>query len=576
MRRFHINNLKLRNKLVVIYFLCVFIPILLTNVVFYNVTTNNIRNQKAADAELSLEQLQNELRVVIEDAAGSAYLYYIDPVLNSHLNQHYETNDQYIASLAAIRSIFNRSEKEYKTISSTLIMTDNPTILTSGNIISLNEEVLSLPWYEEFSANNNSYPYLYVTEKSISIIQALDTEQTSKYEHLIKIDLNMDYVKQLMELSSFQGNVYFMNDKNSVHYSNDAELSLVAGPISFSEIKQPQKALTFSKTYYNNRYLGGWSLYGVVDEEQILSEVSQTAQFIVLLAIINFVVPTMIITMISSSIHVRVKKILSHMKKVKGKNFEQIPYDRARDEIGELSVEFNRMIERIDNLINDVYVADIQKKDLEIRQRQAQLHALHSQINPHFLFNALETIRMRSLMKGESETARTIQNMGKIFRKSISWKKSFVTIREEIELIESFLEIQKYRFGDKLQFQITVEDALNEQLIPKMTFLPFVENASIHGIESNPGIGLITIQIAHEAQSIVFVISDNGMGMSEHKLGELQAYFSDDQQMGDNVGMKNVFTRLRIVYGDEFTYKMESEVGAGTRIMLRLPMKELE
>lgn len=576
MRRFHINNLKLRNKLVLIYILCVFIPILFANVVFYNVTTNNIKNQKAVDAEIALEQLKNELKVVIEDAAGIAYLYYIDPVLNNHLNTKYNSYDQYIESLASIKSIFNRSDKEYQTISSALIMTNNTSILSSGNIVLMDEDILRSQWYVEFSENVNSYSYFYVTEKSISIIQNLDYEQTGTFEHLIKIDLNMEYVKQLMDLSNFQGNVYFANDENNVHYSTDPELVLTEGPVVLSEIKQPEKALTFFKTYTNNRYLGGWSLFGVIDEEKILSEVRQSAQFIVILAIINFVVPTIIITMISSSIHTRVKKVLNHMKKVKGKNFEQIPYDSARDEIGELSVEFNRMIDRIDNLINDVYVADIQKKDLEIRQRQAQLHALHSQINPHFLFNALETIRMRSLMKGESETARTIQNMGKIFRKSISWKRSFVTISEEIELIESFLEIQKYRFGDKLQFQITVEDALKEQIIPKMTFLPFVENASIHGIESNPGIGLITIQIAHEAQYIVFVISDNGMGMTEQKLNELETYFSDDEQMGDNVGMKNVFTRLRIVYGDEFTYKMESEEGSGTRIMLKLPMKEIE
>lgn len=572
MRRFNINHLKLRDKLFLIYILCVFIPIVVTNIVFYNVTTNNVKNQKTVDADLAMGQLQNEFRVIIDDAAGMAYQYYIDPVLNSHLNKYYETYDQYVESLNAIKSIFYRSDKEYKTIRSTLIMTDNPSILTSGDIVPLDQAAKSSEWYDAFSTSNNSYPYLYVSSDTISIIQGLTYEKT-EYENIIKIDLNIEYVKQMMELSNFSGSIYFINSDDHVHFSNDKELNLADGPVLLSEIKQPAKVISFSKPYLNNRYLGGWSLYGVMDEEQILHEVRQSGQFIVILALINFVFPTIIITTISSSIHTRVKKILRHMKNVKGKNFEQIPYDRARDEIGELSVEFNRMVERIDNLINDVYVADIQKKELEIRQRQAQLHALHSQINPHFLFNALETIRMRSLMKGESETARTIQNMAKIFRKSISWKRSFVTIREEIELIESFLEIQKYRFGDKLQYQITVEDSLYDQMIPKMTFLPFVENASIHGIESNPGIGLVTIQIASEQDTILFIITDNGMGMNKRKLEELEAYFSDEEQMDDHVGMKNVFTRLRICFGDEFTYTMESEVGTGTRIMLRLPIK---
>ncbi|MGO4186034.1 sensor histidine kinase, partial [Paenibacillus sp. TAF43_2] len=240
--------------------------------------------------------------------------------------------------------------------------------------------------------------------------------------------------------------------------------------------------------------------------------------------------------------------------------------------VGELAVEFNRMSERIENLINDVYVTEIQKKELELSQRQAQLHALHSQINPHFLFNALETIRMRSQMKGELQTAKTIQNMAKIFRKSILWKRSFVTIREELELMESFLEIQKYRFDTKLEFHIEVDQSLLDIEIPKMTFLPFVENASIHGIESVPGIGYITIQIAQEQGQIVFLIADNGVGMDQEKISELHHYLHEEAIMGDSIGMKNVITRLKICYGESFSFAIDSSPGGGSRIMLRLPL----
>lgn len=102
-----------------------------------------------------------------------------------------------------------------------------------------------------------------------------------------------------------------------------------------------------------------------------------------------------------------------------------------------------------------------------------------------------------------------------------------------------------------------------------------MENASIHGVENSPGIGLITIQIAREHEQIVFVITDNGMGMSAEKLDELHHYFTEDDSMGESVGMKNVYIRLKICYGDEFTYKIESEHGHGTRIILRLPIKEV-
>jgi len=573
--RFHFNHLKLRSKLIFIYIVCVCIPIILTNIVFYNVTTNNIKKQKTVDAQQAMIQLKNELGVVIDDAASIAYLYSIDKLLENHLETDYASYDQYIESLASIKNIFIRSDKEYKTISSAHIMTDNPTILASGNIINLEDSMRETDWYRSIKDHSNAYPNLYVTPSSISVIQQIADKRYRKYEHIIKIDLNMEYVNQLLTLSSFEGDVYFTDQNNEVRYSNAPAFLANMEPLLKEDISKPQQAITFEQMYENNRYLGGWSLYGVLDEAKILSEVRHSGQFIVWLAAINFFIPTFIILMMSRSIHTRIKHLLKHMKKVKGKNFEPVPYVQERDEIGELAVEFNRMIERIENLINDVYLADIQKKELEIRQRQAQLHALHSQINPHFLFNALETIRMRSLMKGEAETAKTIQNMAKIFRKSISWKRSFVTIREEIELIESFLEIQKYRFANKLQYQITVEEALKELLIPKMTFLPFVENASIHGVENSPGIGLITIQIAREHEQIVFVITDNGMGMSAEKLDELHHYFTEDDSMGESVGMKNVYTRLKICYGDEFTYKIESEHGHGTRIILRLPIKEV-
>lgn len=577
MFNFRLHHMKLRSKLFVIYIVCVFIPIILTNVMFYKVTTMNIKFQKTSDAEQAMTLLQAEIRTVIDDAAGISYLYSIDNQLTEHLNTTYTSYDRYVESLNAISNSFNRTDKENKVISSLVIMTDNPTTLASGHIIRLEDEMRNSDWYEQINKFNNTHPQLYVTSDSISVIQRLSDHRFETYEHVLKIDLNMNYVRQILNLSSFSGDFYILDPSDQVRYSrlssdSSSELITAGQTITLNEIPKPKKAIVIGKTYQNNRYLGGWSVYGVLDEEIILSDVRQSGQFILWFAGINFLVPTIVILIVSRSIHTRIKNILKHMKSVKDKNFGLIPYHRERDEVGELTVEFNRMSKRIENLINDVYVAEIQKKELELRQRQAELHALHSQINPHFLFNALETIRMRSLMKGETQTAKTIQSMAKIFRKSIQWKSSFVSIREEIELIESFLEIQKYRFDSKLDYHIEVDQSLLDIEIPKMVFLPFAENASIHGIENIAGIGYINIQIARENDQIVFVIADNGMGMDQEKIRELQHYFEESSAMGDSIGMKNVITRLRIYYGESFTFNITSESGGGTRILLRLPL----
>lgn len=573
MYRFHLNHVKLRDKLLLMYLFAVFIPIVLTNIVFYNVTTNNIKSQKTRDADIALEQLQRELRSVIDEAAGISYLYYIDPVLNEHLEKRYVSQIEYVEAFNSnMKGVFNKSDQAYRTIKSTVIYTDNPTILSSGSIQGLTPEIRGSDWYRRFITTRVTYPVLIHSGDTFSLVQRLDYPADHHYSNLIKIDLNLDTVNRLFTDSGFEGKMYFVHPDGTIQYTNDRAVDWQSGTARLQDTPLPDKSILFNKIYSNNNYLNGWSLQGVMDERMVLQEVHKSRAFVIYLACINFLLPSLLLAAISRSIHVRLVRILRHMKKVKHQSFEPIPYEETRDEIGQLTGEFNRMTARINSLINDVYVAELQKKDLELKQRQAQLHALHSQINPHFLFNALETIRMRSLIKGETETARTIHHMAKIFRKSISWSRDWVTVREELELIECFLEIQKYRFADKLEYQLTVEDAVYEQQIPKMTFLPFVENASIHGIESSPGIGLIAIHIGFADNRLVFRLTDNGIGMSAEKLDAILHYLEQDDDMGDNVGMKNAYYRLKLVYKDSFEFFIASEVGKGTAVELRLPL----
>jgi two-component system, sensor histidine kinase YesM len=229
------------------------------------------------------------------------------------------------------------------------------------------------------------------------------------------------------------------------------------------------------------------------------------------------------------------------------------------------------MSKKIKDLIQDVFLANIQKKDLEIKRNRAQLSALQSQINPHFLFNALETIRMRSVIKQEMETAKIIHNMAKIFRNSLTWGKDMVTVQAEVKLINSFLEIQKYRFGDKLDYKINLDEAAMNCMIPNMSFLPFIENASIHGIEPLAEDGKITINISLNNGLLTCMVMDNGAGMSIDKRNQLLSSLEKEEDIGENVGIKNVFYRLKLYYGNQFEFELESKENEGTRITIKIP-----
>lgn len=571
MKKWNLNYIKLRDKLLLMYVLSVFIPIVVTNVLFYNVTTANIRSQKTRDAGMAINNLKNELRVKIEQGVGLSYSIYTDPVFNDTITRQFSNPLDYVETYNSyLKGKF--SDQLSQGIRWYMVYTDNPTILESGYIDHLDDKVRQSNWYIQFQRNPAPYPVMIMSDETLSLVQRLDSLNRGGIEQFLKIDFNMDVIVENFNNSGFDGEVYLLDPEGYIrltNHTNTKEKGLLGE--HYSKIQFSNKISQFERSFTDVNNLEGWKLLGTMEEKDVLQEVRQSRSFVVWLSIINFVFPSIIIAAISRSIHIRLLRILKHMKKVKSQNFQTIPPEDSKDEIGQLMKEFNQMTETIHNLIHEVYLADIQKKDLELKEQQAQLHALHSQINPHFLFNTLESVRMRSLIKGEKETAKIVHNMSKMFRKSIIWNQSDVTVKEELELIESFLEIQKYRFGEKLQFSIEADPTVLLCRIPKMVILPFVENASMHGIESSPHQGLIQLFISIKFDQLNIRVEDNGIGMSTAKLEELLRYLNQDTEIGEHVGMKNAYNRLKLCYKDSFSFVIKTCEGKGTHIQIKIP-----
>ncbi|MNJ50984.1 Sensor histidine kinase YpdA [compost metagenome] len=179
---------------------------------------------------------------------------------------------------------------------------------------------------------------------------------------------------------------------------------------------------------------------------------------------------------------------------------------------------------------------------------------------------------MRSLMKDEDETAHIIHNMAKIFRNSLVWRKDMVTLKEELEFIYCFLEIQKYRFGDKIDYVVRAEESDLAVLIPKMSVVTFVENASIHGIEPLKQGGKIEVDIKRIGDNLMCSIRDNGVGMSSEKVQKLYRYMENEEEMGERIGIQNVIYRLRMYYKERLSLNISSMPGEGTEIILIIPV----
>ncbi|WP_339291953.1 sensor histidine kinase [Paenibacillus sp. FSL W8-0187] len=575
-----LNNVRLRDKMLLMYFLAVFLPILVTNLIFYNVTSGSVREQRIQDITVALEQMKNEFRREVEDALEISSVFYTDIQLNEIVETVYDHPADYIEAYDTyLRRILNSGSAVYNSVSEITVYVDNPTLLYSGGINYIDDQVKEEAWYKAIAGKNVTQPIVMRTGKngqldSFSIIRSMNyfssQDDHAKY---LKIDMRMPSIRQIMSNLNVQGKVYLLSSGGKIEYTTDPQVDVIQGSVPYSGIVHGDNFLEFHTDTFTTNNLNSWTIMAVTPEDVVLRDVHQSLRFVIVLTCLNFLLPTLVIVWISRSLNVRLVRILKHMKKVKNQHYDTIQEAEARDEIGQLTGEFNRMTLQLKSLINDVYVADIQKKNLELQRRHAQLNALQSQINPHFLFNALETIRMRSLMKDEDETAKIIHNMAKIFRNSLVWKKDMVTLKEEVEFIHCFLEIQKYRFGDKIDYSVHAPAEEGHLQIPKMAIVTFVENASIHGIEPLKHGGRIEVHIAREGQTLICNIQDNGAGMSAEQLERIYRYLDTEDEMGERIGIQNVIYRLKLYYGSRFQFEIDSSLGQGTRVRLSIPIE---
>lgn len=231
---------------------------------------------------------------------------------------------------------------------------------------------------------------------------------------------------------------------------------------------------------------------------------------------------------------------------------------------------------RIKELIEVVFKNKQREKDLEISRKQAELKALQSQLNPHFIFNALESIRMHSILKQETETAKILESFAVLMRKNIQWDQDFVTIEEEGDNVRRYLEIQKYRFGNRMEFYLHIQEECRKRLIPKFTIITFVENACVHGIEKSVEGGSITVMVSEDEESLFFEIMDQGRGMEPEELEHLknlvkQADISYIQEAKKSIGIANTVVRLHQYYGKEVQIVINSTAQEGTEVCIQIP-----
>jgi two-component system, sensor histidine kinase YesM len=304
-----------------------------------------------------------------------------------------------------------------------------------------------------------------------------------------------------------------------------------------------------------------------VQKKAILRSIMATKQTIFMVSILC-ILTVLLLTYLSTKIFSkRIKAITGAMKELQAGNLSvRITVRETGDEISNIAVKFNKMSDELSEYINKVYISDI-------KQKSAEMAALQAQINPHFLYNTLEAIRMNAVAFGDHRTSEMIYVLSKLFRNTIK-EDSIITIKDELKHSKLYLELFKMRYGDSLSVKFDVDDEILEYGIIKHLIQPVIENYIVHGFDTTKSNNSISVRGYLDDKNIFFIITDNGKGIEAENLDKMKLSLENfEMNSSGSIGLANINERIKLVYGKECGVDISSINGKGTTVKIKILIK---
>ncbi|WP_018757370.1 sensor histidine kinase [Paenibacillus terrigena] len=588
------ENMRIRTKLVMVNAL---IATLLLGSLTYGLSVYTSRafyNKTVQDVHFSVSQLAQNV-----DNMLLSYEQLVDS-LYSNVELQHRFFIHYPSQLAAQEAYFNYFVPFTKWIKANhnlirlTIYTDNPTF-QFADVKLLDSEMVKSEWYDRSLKSDmdiysewiyNGYDTFFKL-KTFRLIKRIKVE--SDHNLFVAIDLSE---KELYNLTNWENqNKRFMmvlpngqiavdnfdQTHNIRELTDEPELEQAlknqGDSFEYTDPASGDRFWLSQRTLHSRGSVQGMRILVMTPLEELSANVHEMERIAVVLCVIAIGLSALLIYSSTSRLTKRLMTLARHMQKVDdGRLTERMADTDGRDEISVLGTRFNNMMGRIESLISDVYVAELHQKELELRRKEAEMYALQTQVNPHYLFNTLNAIRGNLLERGDRDNARIVMLLADSFRNVLRQAGHLIPLKEERNIVETYLEIQRFRYGERMQYEIEMPDALQEVLIPRLALQTVVENAVIHAVDrSKTPIRILLEAREDDEENYMLSVTDNGPGMTEQRLEEVRTHIeerSDAEAL--HLGIRNTHQRLLSIYGESYGVIVNSEFGAGTKVTLRL------
>lgn len=437
---------------------------------------------------------------------------------------------------------------------------------TVGTLFGFKEE-------EIYQANGSSLWGLAGETDRICIAKAILDFETMRPIGYINIVYENSYFSSILQDNSMEYSAasYIINAKGRIMSTNNSDYQGRKFPMDIDILRDKKESVYDTASsrqafyYVGNEMPNGWILVQSVSVKEFYRSMNRQLFTAVGVVIVMLGISLFFVWIATLRIANPTRELLVSMKNLGKDNHYPRVKVVTQDEIGMIGTEYNKMAENIETLIEKVY-------KMELAQKQSELEFLQMQINPHFLYNALDTISWKALGEGNLDVSEMSIALAELLRATIK-RESFIPLREEMVTVRDYLYIQEQRFGDKISVEYRIEEGVELYKVPNFILQPLIENAIIHGLEPKLDKGQLLIRIKKGKNSLHFLISDDGVGMTEE---EIMDFYKQCKENSTNksIGLKNVYRRLHLCYGLKSHFYIRSKKNEGTKIQFSIPLKE--
>lgn len=564
-------NSSLRTKLLIMFLFLTVLPLILVGIISYIKSYNIVAQKSYSLAQIQVGQLSREFDVVFQDIKRFTEIGKKDSTVQFLIDKQ-NTAEESKSILGMIRLYRESYQYSDSIMNIKIINTDGKAVSEDRGVHLLDKEAISKPPFVSLLDDPTKTIIEPIYKNSNPVLSMTSTIVSDRSKEVI------GFINILVKSSVFKNilNEAALNSSGTFHIKSETGKLLLSNPqfanvpVSTQMIGNKSGFLTQGTTFivYETSNLTGWKVIRYVPLTEITKEAHEIRSLIVLTVGSLVILTIGLYFFITSKLILPLRMLKEKMKQASLGDLEVKIVNKGTDEIADLSENFNSMIIKIKALLTKSVNEQKQLKIAELRTMQAQ-------INPHFLYNSLETIIWMAEAKKGQEVIEITKALSYFFRITLSKGKDFILLEDEINHVRNYLTIQKMRYQDILDVNFHLNDDILKYKIIKLTLQPIIENAIYHGIKNKRGKGLVRIKGDFTPEGNISIdVIDNGIGMTDDKLREVRQQLSSglpfEKDQG-GFGMVNVHQRIRLQYGPSFGITINSLYGSGTRVSLIIP-----